>query len=205
MGATAVTHCEPWAPFAGDHDLVPRNALDSLACSAGDTGVSDTECSSSGRLGCAAGSTGQGLMRCTVAVTSSHPALPRGRTCRCWPCRVCAGQATLCGTVSHGHVHQGGHAGVSRFGYKKVSALSAAAWPSELLPPAPGSTGDQRGLTNLGLVDATTIEVCCRAGGRTCESRAVSSRALRADVCHGAGPGWRSVWRLIGAVGLAAA
>ena len=42
--------------------------------------------------------------------------------------------------------------------------VSAAAWPSEMPPPEPGSTGDQRGLTNLGLVDSTTIEVCCRAG-----------------------------------------
>ena len=39
----AVTHCEPDAPLAGDHDLIPGDALDGLACRAGDTGVSDTE------------------------------------------------------------------------------------------------------------------------------------------------------------------
>ena len=64
--AMAETHCEPWAPLAGDHELVPGNALDSLACSAEDTGVSNTGYPCCGKLGCV-GCAGQRLLRCTVS------------------------------------------------------------------------------------------------------------------------------------------
>ena len=73
--AMALTHCNSWAPFAGDHNLITGDALDSLACSVGDMGVSNTECSCSSSLVVQALIfAGQGLMRSSVTVTSKHKA-----------------------------------------------------------------------------------------------------------------------------------
>ena len=98
-------------------------------------------------------------------------------------------KATLCGTVSHGHVET-----------TKESMQGSAFWLQgrqrccmafRAAITTMGSTREQCGLTNLGLVDSTTIEVCCRAEtGRVRAKRQTSGQCeqMHAPVQQ---PGWR--------------
>ena len=83
--------------------------------------------------------------------------------------------------------HQGEHAGpiiLVQGRQRCCMALRAAITTT-------GSTGEQCSLTNLGLVDSTTIEVCCRAGlGRVRAERHPLGQCgqMHATVQQ---PGWR--------------
>ena len=67
LRAMAVTDRDSWAPLAGDHELVPGDALDGLACSTGDAGVKQYRMLVVWQIGVV----GQALMRCSVGVTFS--------------------------------------------------------------------------------------------------------------------------------------